>query len=328
MKIIVIGLGSMGKRRINLISKYYNNKIELVGIDNNERRRLEVEEKFNIKTFSSIEDAITIFNPIAAFICTSPINHSNLIMECLSRKLHIFTEINLLKDRYDEIIKLSKQESLKLFLSSTFLYRKEIQFIGKEVNKNSKKINYRYHVGQYLPDWHPWENIKDFFVSDKRTNGCRELFAIEMPWIIDTFGKVKVISVMKDNISSLNLGFPDSYIVTLGHESGHKGVISVDIVSRKAIRNLEIYGEDLHLFWNGTPDSLMRYDIETKEIINIETYGKIDKDSRYADNIIENAYLEEIETFIKIINGEKALERYSFEQDIYTLDLIDRIEGV
>lgn len=328
MKIIVIGLGSMGKRRINLISKYYNNKIELVGIDTNASRRLEVEEKFNIKTFSSIEDAITIFNPIAAFICTSPISHSNLIMECLSRKLHVFTEINLLKDRYDEIIKLSKQENLKLFLSSTFLYRKEIQFIQNEIKQSLKKLNYRYHVGQYLPDWHPWENIKDFFVSDKRTNGCRELFAIEMPWIINTFGKVKHISVIKDNISSLELGFPDSYIVTLEHESGHKGVMNVDIVSRKAIRNLEVYGEDLHLFWSGTPDSLMKYDIETKETYNVETYTKIDKDSRYADNIIENAYLEEIETFIKIINGENALQRYSFKQDIYTLDLMDRIEGV
>lgn len=325
---LVIGLGSMGKRRINLIGKYYADKIELVGIDTNESRRLEVEEKFNIKTFSSMDDAVTTFNPIAVFICTSPISHSNLIMECLSRKLHVFTEINLLKDRYDEIIELSKQEDLKLFLSSTFLYRKEIQFIGKEVKQNSKKLNYRYHVGQYLPDWHPWENIKDFFVSDKKTNGCRELFGIEMPWIINTFGKIEKISVTKDNISSLDLGFPDSYIVTLEHEDGNKGVISVDIVSRKAIRNLEIYGEDLHLFWNGTPDSLMKYDIETKETYNVETYTKVDKDSRYADNIIENAYLEEIETFIKMVNGEKVLERYSFEQDIYTLDLIDKIEGV
>ena len=35
-------------------------------------------------------------------------------------------------------------------------------------------------LGQYLPDWHPWESYKSFFVSNKKTNGCRELFAIEL----------------------------------------------------------------------------------------------------------------------------------------------------
>lgn len=72
----------------------------------------------------------------------------------------------------------------------------------------------------------------------------------------------------------------------------------------------------------------MEYDIRLKENFIIETYDKIDKDTRYADSIIENAYLEEIETFIKMVNGEDTIERYSFEQDMYTLDLIDKIEGV
>ena len=53
-------------------------------------------------------------------------------------------------------------------MSSTLQYRKEIQFIKEEVKKVSGKVNYIYHVGQYLPDWHPWENYKDFFVGDAR----------------------------------------------------------------------------------------------------------------------------------------------------------------
>jgi uncharacterized protein YkuJ len=165
-------------------------------------------------------------------------------------------------------------------------------------------------------------------VGDKRTNGCREIFAIELPWIIKTFGKIKNLQILKDKISSLDLDYKDSYIVLLEHETGHKGVLNVDIVSRKAIRSFEAYSESLHLFWKGTPNSLEKYDFDRKDLTKITTYENIEKDNRYAENIIENAYLEELETFIKKIKENKDLDRYTFEDDLYTLELIDKIEGV
>lgn len=44
MKIIVIGLGSMGKRRIRLLSEHKN--VEIFGIDSQEIRCAEVMETF------------------------------------------------------------------------------------------------------------------------------------------------------------------------------------------------------------------------------------------------------------------------------------------
>ena len=56
MKIIVIGLGSMGKRRIRLLSDH--KYIELFGIDSQESRCQEVKEKFGIKCYESIAAAV------------------------------------------------------------------------------------------------------------------------------------------------------------------------------------------------------------------------------------------------------------------------------
>lgn len=326
MKVVVIGLGSMGKRRIRLIKENFDN-IEIVGIDFREDRRAEVEKLFNIATFDSIQGAINSGNVAAALVCTAPIHHGKIIVECLENNLHVFTEINLVKDEYDNIINLAKEKDLKLFLSSTMLYRNEINYIKEKVLQSKERLNYTYHVGQYLPDWHPWEDYKNFFVNDVRTNGCREIFAIELPWIIKTFGEIKSFHVMKDKISSLNLNYDDSYIVMMEHESGHKGVFNVDIVSRKAIRKFEVYGENLHIFWEGTPDSLKDYDLEKASLETIKTYEAINKDNRYAANIIENAYLEELNTFFNKIKGTNN-ERYTFEDDIYVLNFIDKIEGV
>jgi len=328
LKLLVIGLGSMGKRRINLLKKYFSDEVEVIGLDKKLERKIEVEELHNIRTYSELEEAISIEKPNGALICTAPVSHADIILNCLNKKLHVFTEINLLKDKYTEIINTAEKNNLILFLSSTFMYRKEIQYIQKEVGAQTKKIHYRYHVGQYLPDWHPWENYKSFFVDNKRTNGCRELFAIELPWILKTFGEVYDLKVMKDNISSLDVDYPDSYIVLLEHENGCRGVLSVDIVSRRSVRSLEVYSEDIHLFWDGTPNSLRRYDINQKEIIQIETYSNVDKDNRYSENIIENAYLEELDVFIQKVSGKGNFERYTLKDDLYTLGLVDKIEGI
>lgn len=324
MKVIVIGLGSMGKRRINLM-KQMDASIQIVGVDSNEQRREQVSKQFDIATYSDLISCCQENQYDAAFVCTAPIAHAEIIDQCLEFNLDVFTEINVIADGYEELIEKAKQKQLTLFLSSTMLYRKELRYIDEQVKRQSK-VNYLYHVGQYLPDWHPWENIKDFFVSNKRTNGCRELFAIELPWIIHTFGNITDLYVQKRKISQLEIDYNDSYIVTLTHESGHQGVIMLDVVSRKAIRRIEIIGEQKHIVWEGTPDSLKDFNIETKKMEQIMTYSEVDQDHRYSANIIENAYADEIKHFFNVRQGKEPLI-YTFEEDKEVLSIIDQIEN-
>lgn len=327
MKLLIIGLGSMGKRRAALLSNHFPD-FRICGVDNNTERRKQTEELFQIKTYANINSAIDQEKPDAVFVCTSPESHANIILECIDHGLHIFSEINLLQDQYEEIIERARRNNIKLFLSSTLLYRKEIEIIKDIVSKQKSKVNYKYHVGQFLPDWHPWENDRDFFVWNRKTNGCREIFAIDLPWIIKTFGKVKDSIVVKDNISSLDIKYPDNYFVFFEHENGNKGIFLVDVICRAAVRELLIYSENLHLLWNGTPNSLRQYNIEKKVMEEIKTYHEIEKDHNYADSIIENAYLDELKVFFDIITDRQSLEKYTFEDDKYTLQLIDRIEGI
>lgn len=112
----------MGKRRIRLMSEH--KEVELYGIDSQESRCAEVKEKFGIECYSSIEEACEAQSIEAAIVSTSPLSHAAIIKECLSRNLHVFTEINLVQDGYDENISLAKEKGKVLFLSSTFLYRR------------------------------------------------------------------------------------------------------------------------------------------------------------------------------------------------------------
>lgn len=324
MKVIVIGLGSMGKRRIRLIKKY-DEKIEIVGVDSRGERCEDVEKRYGIKTFSNLELAVGL-GADCAFICTSPLSHADLISACLNNNLHVFTEINLIADKYDENIELATCKGLVLFLSSTFLYRDEIAYIQDEVKNSQSNLTYSYHVGQYLPDWHPWENYTDYFIGDKRTNGCREIMAIDFPWIYKTFGEIADVYVRKNKKTKLKTDYNDSYLISVEHENGTQGSILIDVVSRKAVRNLEIFGEDLYLSWDGSAYGLRKYNLENKKEEEVLLYDNVDKQKGYAEFVVENAYFNEIKTFFGEISGEET-EKYSFDEDKRILALIDKIEG-
>ena len=323
MKLLIVGLGSMGKRRARL-AKGMDASIQISGVDTTESRRVEA-EGLGITAYASIGEAVAAEKFDAALVCTAPITHAGIISELLDAGLPVFTELNLVSDGYEENMKKAKEKGLPLFLSSTMLYRGETQYIKHKVEAFDKPVNYIYHIGQYLPDWHPWENYKNFFVGDKRTGGVREIFGIDLPWLLDTFGPVKSLHVEKDKISQLEVDYPDSYFVTLRHENGVKGMLAVDVVSPKAVRNFECFGEGLHLFWEGNPKSLYTFDHDKGEKLPVNTYESFEHDSRYSDNIVENAYVDELANFFAVLKGAEQ-PRYSFEKDLETIRLIEAIE--
>lgn len=315
----------MGKRRIRLLSEHKD--IELFGIDSQESRCAEVKEKFGLKCYASIAEVCAAEHTDAAVISTSPLSHATIIKECLTNNLHVFTEINLVSDGYTENIALAKEKGKVLFLSSTFLYRKETQTIIEKANNAKCPLNYIYHIGQYLPDWHPWESYNNYFIGDPRTNGCREIMAIDLPWIVTAFGAIKRVSAVKSKNTELNINYNDNYLITIEHKNGNKGVLAADIVTRKSIRHIDVYGETFQMSWNGTADSLQEYNIETKEMQTIHFNDASEHVEGYAAFITENPYREELNAFLSQIENPKAVPAWTFEKDFELLKIIDQIEA-
>ena len=70
MNIVVIGLGSMGKRRIRLIQQMFPD-YRIVGVDGRADRREEASKLFDINCSENLDDVDLKID--CAFICTSPI---------------------------------------------------------------------------------------------------------------------------------------------------------------------------------------------------------------------------------------------------------------
>lgn len=326
LNVVVIGLGSMGKRRTRIVRSLYPD-FDVVGVDMSVERRKDFADEFSLPVFASLKEALENRNIDAAIISTSPLAHGDIANECLQHGLHVFTEINLQPYRYEENMRLAQANHVQLFLSSTFLYRKETQFIHQEVKAVNEPLSYIYHVGQYLPDWHPWEDYRNYFVAKRESNACRELLAIEMPWLINTFGKIESLQVVSDKMSELDLPYHDNYMLMIKHVSGHKGMLAVDVVSREAVRDFSVYGEHLFIKWDGTPQGLQSKNLENGELTLVQLYedDTARHDDNYSRNIIENAYESEIEAFVSTIRADKK-PVYGYADDAETLSWIDKIE--
>lgn len=186
----------------------------------------------------------------------------------------MFSEINLVDTLYEENIELAEQQKRVLFLSSTGMYRPEAAYIREAANRHEISA-YCYHIGQYLPDWHPWEDYRDMFLANPETNACREILAVELPWLVAAFGEIVSQCSLHHRSSMLDIDYDDIFSILLEHESGITGTLTVDVVSRKAVRNFECFGEGGHIVWDGSPSGFMSFDLEKKSLYRSICMGMV-----------------------------------------------------
>jgi predicted dehydrogenase len=322
MKILVIGLGSMGKRRIRLLKQIINN-VDIIGFDNDIARMSEVSSTIGIRTTLDYKLCSELEHIDACFVCVSPPNHFEIIRYFITKGINVFSEINIINEKYNELMGLIKSASSKVFLSSTMKYRHELIEISKIIKTNAKPLNYHYHVGQYLPDWHPWEDFSSFFVGNKNTNAIREILAIELPWIIDSIGKIKHFSILKNNISTLKIDYPDVLNIILTHDNGNTGSFVIDLVSRPPIRELNIVSEGMTITWKGTPSSL---NIHTKDDLIMPFIDKNFASKEKSTFNTDQPYIEEILEFLDYINNTNITPKHDYIKDMETINIINEIE--
>lgn len=324
-RILLIGLGSMGRRRIRLVSRFFPEFLP-GAVDSRSDRRRAVSEEFGCPVFESFEEALDRFFPSAVIVSTPPEAHDYYLSHALRRGIHTFSELDLLDDGYDSILPFEENGFPVAFLSSTPLYRSENRWIIGNHEKTGARKFYTYHVGQYLPDWHPWEKYDEFFVGSPRTNAIREILCIELPWLTECFGKVTDFSCSWSRTSFLNLPYPDTCQVLLRHADGTAGSLTVDCVSRKAVRNLRISGEEGTILWEGNSQSLRYLPPSGEPVHPLFEEKELERQAGYAEFISESPYLDELRHFFRLVSGETAERGYSYTRHREILGLVDQFE--
>ena len=247
-KYLIIGLGSMGKRRIRCLKRMGISSENIIGIDVRDDRCKEAKEKYDI---SVVKDEKEVdFSEIEAVIVSLPPDRHFLGVEiAFKNRKPVFVEASVV---LEDVKKIKENNKQNIFVapSCTFTYHPMIKQIKEIVKsgKYGKVCNFSYHSGQYLPDWHPWETVNDYYVGNRETGGAREIVPFELTWIVDTLGLPKAIKGYYRKTTDLGCDIEDSYVCAIDYED-MVGSLLVDVVGRNSARNLIINFEEAQLQW-------------------------------------------------------------------------------
>lgn len=324
MKILVVGLGSMGKRRIRNL--FANNQNDICGIDVRADRREEAASKYQIPTYESIEEATQLHSFDALVISVPPDKHMHYVDFALHHEMHCFIEASVVDEQMQDVLQQNRDHRVKICPSCTLRFHPAIKAIHKLIQeeKIGKISNFSYHSGQYLPDWHPWESITEFYVSNPATGGGREIVPFELTWLNWVFGDIAAVKGFYNKTIALPAAIDDTYVAAIQYQSGVLGTLVVDVVSRCAVRRLVINGEKGQITWDWNDKYIVWYDAQSARSIQIgNPAGKAAEG--YHANIVEEMYIEEIEAFLQAISGKGDFPN-SLEEDYKLLQYLYELE--
>ena len=314
----------MGKRRVrNLLNLGYN---DIIGFDPRSDRRKESTKKYKIQTFSSIEESIS-HNPKIMIISTPPDLHYQYANIAIQNNTHFFTEVNLSSTDVKKIIqKLKKKKSLIGVPSCTTLYNPVIKELSKIIRKSStgKILTVYHHFGHYLPNWHPWEDYRKFYVSKKETGAAREVVPFELIWMTHLFLGIKSVYGQVSKISKLQTNIDDIYEILIEFKNGIHCVLIIDVISSPAFSETKIITEKGTILCDHNL-GLIKQNYGSKWVSKKLKMGKIAKG--YKGNTgTEILYVEEINAFLDSVLKKKKYP-FSYNDELKILKVLDSIEN-
>ena len=112
-------------------------------------------------------------------------------------------------------------------------------------------VSIRAQFGQYLPDWHPWEDYRRGYSARRDMGGGVVLDRVhELDYVRWLMGNVTEVCALSGKLSSLEIDSEDTAEILLRFESGAFGSVHLDYVRRDRDCRLEIVGEEGTLEWS------------------------------------------------------------------------------
>jgi len=320
MKVLVVGLGSMGKRRVRNLQALGIS--DLAGVDARADRRAEAELKYKLRTFSTREAALEE-NWVAAVISLPPDLHVVAAQACVARRIGFFVEASVVLEGLSELADVVDTTGTVAMPSCTMRYFPGPRRIGEIVQSGQlgRPLFWRYHSGQYLPDWHPWEPISEYYVSRRATGGCREIVPFELTWLTYVFGTVTTVRGGRHKVGELEADIDDLYTAELTQSGGLIGQLTVDVLSRPPVRDFRLIAAGGAIRWDGIANTLQvsqgQQSWEQVELrAGIPEAGYINP---------EEPYIEEMKDFLALVKSGTP-PKYSLRDDIRILKVLGAIE--
>lgn len=310
MKFLIAGLGSIGRRHLRNLAALGQDDILLYRthqstLDDEELAPYPVETDLNA-ALAQGPDAVIIANPTAL--------HMSVAVPAARQGCALFIE-KPLAYRPEDLAELEaalQNGKGPVFSAYQFRFNPGLAKLKQMLDEGAigRPLSFQSYWGEYLPDWHPWEDYRQSYAARKELGGGVVLTLCHpMDYLRWLFGEVREVFAFTGHLSDLEVDVEDTAEAVLRFETGLIGNLHLDYTRRGKRHDLEVVGTQGTLYWDYA-DSAVRLRTPQGE----QTFPAPQGFER------NQMFLDEMAHFIDLAAG-KAPSRCTFEDGKKALEL-------
>ena len=296
MKILIIGFGSIAKRHINNLIHNINCEI----IVYSRRKNIRFLDHKKIMVLNSLEKCL-LEKPDVALITNETAFHIPMAIKMAKSGLDLFIEKPLSNSTngIKTLQKIVKQKKLVTQMGCNLRFHKCIIKIRQLINqkKIGKVISIQSENGSYLPDWHPNEDYRKGYASDRQLGGGIILTMIhDIDYLYWIFGNPKSIFSVSGKFSDLDISAEDYCSSIIEFKNNIMAELHLDFFQRPEFRGCKIKGTKGVIYWNSDKNEIRLFKNRKKVWEVVLALKKFQRNEMYIDEIIH---------FLKCVKNRK-----------------------
>lgn len=251
MRALVVGLGSIGVRHIN--------NLQTLGVPELTAFRLR-----NLATPGSIPDCVQIYfdydealsqKPDIVVIANPTSYHLPYAQKAVENGCHLYIEkpISHTLDGSEKFHETAAKNQCIVSVGCQYRFHENLERIKSwlDERKIGKIFTVSVDMGEYLPDWHPWEDYRKSYSAKKEMGGGVVLTLIhELDYLFWLFGKVEDVYAIGGKLTPLEINVEDTVIISQSTEKGIIVQLRMDYWRKNPVRKMSIVGEKGEIFWD------------------------------------------------------------------------------
>jgi len=242
MRIVIVGLGSIGRRHLKVLKDIGGHQVVAL-------RSLKgtLKEKSGIQEFNTVEDALA-FKPDGVIVANPTSLHVSGVLPFLEAGIkaliekpiaHTAEEAEILRP-YEHLIRVAY---CMRFLPHSTYFREHLNL--EDVYKLSFKRSF------YLPKWHPYVDYRKEYTAQKALGGgIIRTLSHEIDLAIFWLGLPKKFTGVMDKISPLEMDVDDYASLSLKMKNNARAHLEMDFFSPFNVNEGELLNRDGKYHWN------------------------------------------------------------------------------
>jgi predicted dehydrogenase len=296
-RFLIAGLGSVGRRHLRNLKALGEHDIVLL---RSGKSTLPEDELAGLPRERDLEVALARWRPEGVIVANPTAYHLDVAIPSARAGCHLLIEkpISHSLARMDDLRSAAAQGGARILVGFQFRFHPGLQEVRRaiEAGRIGRPVFAAAHYGDYLPDWHPWEDYRLSYAA-RADLGGGVILTLSHPfdylrWIL---GEAEPLTSVAGTFGDLGLTVEDMAEVTLGFPGGALGTLHLDYLQTPPSHWVEIVGSLGTVHWDGSDGAVRRWTSGEEGWTVTPAPEGFDRNSMF---------LEEMRHFVSVVRGQ------------------------